>query len=170
MNQLQLFVFLGIVEIAIKADPMKSGRQNMLQKQADEIGAFNGQSFLTVFIGIVFVPECNCVFINRDDPAVRDRGSIGIPCKIPYRVSSAVEGFLDEGKPSLRKKLINEAFPSFWIRKFFLSGEFEAFRQIQLLKRAEKFSAEHGSHCRFRKEETFMLRLNEFTFRSKPST
>ena len=73
MNQLQLFVFLGIVEIAIKADPMKSGRQNMLKEQVDEVSTFDSQRFLMVFISIVFVPECNSVFINRDDPAVRDR-------------------------------------------------------------------------------------------------
>ena len=73
MNQLKLFCFSGIAEIAIKADTMKSGRQNMLKKQIDEVRAFDSQRFLAIFISIVFVPECNSVFINRDDPAVRDR-------------------------------------------------------------------------------------------------
>lgn len=45
MNQLQLFGFSCITEITIKADTMKSGRQNMLKEQVDEVSTFDSQRF-----------------------------------------------------------------------------------------------------------------------------
>ena len=125
MDPFQVLYLLTVGQIPGEAYTVKTFRQDMLQEHSDKVGAFYGQAFFFISVGIVFVSESDMCIGDLFNPAVCDRRPERIPCQVADGVAPAVEGLTNERKPVLRKQGVNERLPSQGVLQVSCTGKIQ---------------------------------------------
>ena len=109
-NQGKILSFKTVTEESIVANFLKTGRQDMHQKSADEFRARNRDGFLITGF-IVASQKGDHAILDAYDSGVGDGNLVSIVSKILNGITIAVESLLDETIPFHGVKFVAEELP-----------------------------------------------------------
>lgn len=114
-DDLEIFVFHPVIQESIITYFLKTGRQHMHKVTADKFRMFqcNLPFWPAWFSGTG--RECNRIFCNRKDPAVRDGDLVRVSSQVFDGIAKTIKGFLDVGAPVLFIKGVFPFSPVVWI-------------------------------------------------------
>lgn len=100
-DDLEIFALHPVIQKAVITYFLKAGRQHMHKVTADKFSMFqcNLPFWPACFFGTG--RECNRIFCNRKDPAVRDGDFVRVSSEVFDGIAKTIKGFLDVGAPVL---------------------------------------------------------------------
>ena len=111
----------------------------MMKERPDRCFTVHAELLFPAPVCVVFIVESTVPSIHRDNTAVRDGGSEGIPRKVAYGVPHAVEGFLYKWKPAFFEHTVHKRFPPIPGLQVFSQRKVQPAIPVILLKGTEKY-------------------------------
>ena len=168
-DQFQVLSFTPVIQEAIVADLLETGREHMHQIAADELCIFQGDHPARLTGLSAPGGKGNLLFIDRYNTAVGDGDFMGIPAEIFHGIAKSIESFFDVGAPVLLIKGIAEFRPFIRIPELFTgSGKCQRAAFVKGIEGCEKFSFEFIPQD-FNPDKEAVFYLPYFLIRGNPA-
>ena len=157
MYQFQLFCLTAVAQESAKSYSGKTLWKDVLEEQADELGATYRFGLGSVIICIILIFKRNRIIRNSSNSTVADGSTVSIPGKVGIGVPIAIKCLFDKGKPGFGVKGINELLPAVLITELStFTGKFQKSFLVIRLQLFHKFASEHLSDSFHRKKKPFV--------------